>query len=77
MALLRGGQFSISMVFPVHDLTGGWQIKVIWGAAMSNSDGSVDNCQEQKTHYGIAFADVFLACPAGIVGILLIFIAPR
>lgn len=77
MALLRGGLFSTSMGFPVPDLTGGWQIKVLRGAAMRNPDGSVDDWHEQKTHYGIAFADVFLACPAGIVGILLIFIAPR
>ena len=58
-------------------LIGGWQIKVLRSAAMSNLDGSVDDWHEQKTQYGIAFADVFLACPAGIVGILLIFIAPR
>ena len=58
-------------------LIGGWQIKVLRGDAMGHPDGSKDDWHEQKTHYGIAFADVFLACPTGIVGILLIFLAPR
>lgn len=54
-----------------------WQIKVLRGEAMANPDGSVDDWHEQKTHYGIALADVFLACPAGILGIILIFTSPR
>lgn len=55
----------------------GWQIRVIKGKAMKNPDGSFDNWHEQKTHYGIAFADIFLACPLNIVGIVLIFISSR
>ncbi len=58
-------------------LIGGWQIKVLRGKAMSNPDGSTDDWHEQKTHYGIAVADVFLACPASIVGIILVFVSPR
>jgi len=55
----------------------GWQIKVFKGKAMKNPDGSSDNWHEQKTHYGIAFADVFLACPASIAGIVLVFVSPQ
>lgn len=44
---------------------------------MTNPDGSVDDWHEQKTHFGIAFADVLLACPAGIIGIILVFVSPR
>lgn len=44
---------------------------------MLNPDGSVDDWHEQKTHYDIAFADVLLACPAGIAGIILVFVSPR
>lgn len=55
----------------------GWQINILRGKAMKNPDGSVDDWHEQKTHYGIAVADVFLACPACFLGILLIFISPR
>jgi hypothetical protein len=44
---------------------------------MQNTDGSTDGWHEQKTHYGIAVADVFLACPAAIIGIFLIFVSPR
>ncbi len=44
---------------------------------MQNPDGSADDYHEQKTHYGLAFADVFLACPASFMAIALIFISPR
>ncbi|MCP4356412.1 MAG: hypothetical protein GY796_00120 [Chloroflexi bacterium] len=55
----------------------GWQIMVLKGKVIKNPDGSSDGWQEQKTHYGIAVADVFLACPASIIGIALIFVSPR
>lgn len=58
-------------------LVGGWQIMVLQGKAMKNPDGSTDDWHEQKTHYGMAFADVFLACPASIVGIILTLIHTR
>jgi len=44
---------------------------------MKNVDGSFDNWKEQKNYYGIAFADLVLACPANLIAIALIFIAPR
>jgi hypothetical protein len=55
----------------------GWQIRVLKGKAMKNPDDSFDNWHEQKTHYGIAFADIFLACPVNIAGIVLVFFSPR
>jgi hypothetical protein len=55
----------------------GWQIRVLKGKAMKNPDKSFDNWHEQKTHYGIAFADIFLACPVNIAGIALVFVSPR
>ena len=55
----------------------GWQIQVLRGKDMKNPDGSSDNWHEQKIFYGIALADVFLACPLSIVGIVLVFISPR
>ena len=58
-------------------LVWGWQIKVLKGKAMKNPDGSFDNWHEQKTHYGIAFADIFFACPINIAGIVLVFVSPR
>ncbi len=58
-------------------LVGGWHIMILKGKAMKNPDGSSDDWHEQKTHYGIAFADVFLACPASIAGIVLVFVSPR
>lgn len=55
----------------------GLQIMILRGGRFKNPDGSADDWHEQKTHYGIAFADTFLACPASIVGIILVFITPR
>lgn len=54
-----------------------WQIKILLGKAMKNPDGSFDNWHEQKSHFGIALADVVLACPINIAGIALVFISPR
>ena len=54
-----------------------WQILILEGKAMKNADGSSDDWHEQKTHYGIAFADVFLTGPASIAGIVLVFVSPR
>ena len=58
-------------------LVEGWQIMILKGKAMKNADGSSDDWHKQKTHYGIAFADVFLTGPASIAGIVLVFVAPR
>ncbi|MDJ0635984.1 MAG: hypothetical protein QNJ34_22550 [Xenococcaceae cyanobacterium MO_188.B29] len=58
-------------------LVGVVQVMVLKGKAMKNPDGSSDDWHEQKTHYGIAFADLVLACPVSIVGIVLVFFAPR
>ncbi len=55
----------------------GWQIMVLKGKPMKNPDGSFDSWHNQKTHYGIALADVFLACPVNIAGIVLVFVSPR
>ncbi|MFH0802728.1 MAG: hypothetical protein V2A78_10155 [bacterium] len=58
-------------------LVGIWQIMVLMGKAMKNPDGSADDWHEQKVFYGMAFADIFLACPAILIGIVMVFAAPR
>ena len=55
----------------------GWQIQVFRGKDMKNPDGSSDDWHEQKIFYGISVADVFLACPSSIIGIVLVFVSPR
>ena len=55
----------------------GWQIQVLRGKAMNNPDGSTDSWHEQKIFFGIAIADIFLACPLSIAGIVLVFVSPR
>ena len=51
-----------------------WQVKVIRGKSMNNADGSVDDWHEQKLFYGIAIADIFIAVPLTVVGIVLILL---
>jgi hypothetical protein len=58
-------------------LIGAWQVMVLQGKAMKNPDGSLDDWHQQKVFYGMALADVFLACPATITGVILVFITPR
>ena len=41
---------------------------------MKNADGTVDSWHEQKILYGMAVADIFLACPVNIIGIVLVFV---
>ncbi len=53
------------------------QVGVLRGKPFKNPDGTVDDWHEQKIFYGISFADVFLACPISIAGVILIFPAPR
>jgi hypothetical protein len=55
----------------------GWQTMVLRGKSMKNADGSVDDWHEQKLFYGIALADVTLAVPVTLIGIVLIFIGWR
>jgi hypothetical protein len=55
----------------------GWQIQVWRGKDMKNPDGSADNWREQKIFYGISVADIFLACPLSLIGIVLVFFSPR
>ena len=54
-----------------------WQILVLKGRGMPNPDGSMDDWHEQKIFFGIAFADVFLACPFSFAGIVMIFTGNR
>ncbi len=53
-----------------------WQLMVLRGQRMENPDGSVDDWHLQRIHYGMAFADLFIAIPVNIVGIILVFVSP-
>ena len=48
-----------------------WQIQVMRGRRMKNPDGSVDDWHDQSLFYGIAIADIIVACPATIAGVIL------
>lgn len=50
-----------------------WQIQVLRGKSMQNPDGSSDDWHVQDTHYGIAAADIFIACPLSIISPFLVF----
>ena len=51
----------------------GWQIAVLRGKSMKNPDGTVDDWHEQKLFFGIALADVTVAVPLTLIGIISIF----
>ena len=55
----------------------GWQLMVLRGKSMNNPDGTVDAWRDQKLFYGIALADVIVAVPVTLVGIVLIFVGWR
>jgi hypothetical protein len=49
-----------------------WQTQVIKGKVMDNPDGSKDDWHEQEILYGMAAADIFIACPIAILSVVLI-----
>ncbi len=53
------------------------QIGVLSGKSFPNPDGSVDDWHEQKIFFGLALADVFVACPASVTGLILVFWAAK
>ena len=54
-----------------------WQLMVLKGKAMPNPDGSLDSYHEQKSHYGIALADLFISGPTILIGAGLILVGSR
>ncbi len=56
----------------------GWaQLGIIRGKPFENPDGTADDWREQKIFYGIALADLTVACPLSFVSLALTFTAPR
>ena len=53
------------------------QIGVARGKPFENPDGTKDDWREQKIFYGIAWADIFVACPVSGAALIMIFAAPR
>jgi hypothetical protein len=47
------------------------------GKPFENPDGTKDDWQEQKLFFGMAWADILVACPASFAGIVLVLAAPR
>lgn len=53
------------------------QIGCLRGKPFENPDGTKDDWREQKLFFGIAWADILLACPLSFLGVALVFLAPR
>lgn len=51
----------------------GWQVQVLRGKSMDNPDGTKDDWHEQKIYYGMSLADLLIAIPLTLIGIMLIF----
>jgi hypothetical protein len=54
-----------------------FQFRTMRGGVFNNPDGSQDDWHQQKSHYGIALADVFVACPINTAGAALAFAGSR
>jgi len=53
------------------------QIRCVMGKPFQNPDGTKDDWREQRLFYGIAWADILVACPLSFAGVVLVFLAPR
>ncbi len=53
------------------------QIGCVRGRPFKNPDGTADDWREQKIFYGIAWADLIVACPLSVAGLGLTFVNPR
>ena len=74
----RGTLYFLLTMYGVYSLLLWFmQWKVLRGEGFNNPDGSRDDWHEQKMFYGIAIADIFVACPSNIAGIILVFLYPR
>jgi hypothetical protein len=52
------------------------QIGIIRGKPFENPDGTRDDWREQKIFYGIAWADILVACPITLAALVMIFAIP-
>lgn len=53
------------------------QVSGLRGHPFENPDGTTDDWREQKIFYGMAWADLTVACPLSIAGVALTFVAPQ
>ena len=53
------------------------QLGCIRGRPFENPDGTRDDWRKQKVFFGIAWADLVVACPMSFAALVLIFTAPR
>ena len=70
--------YVIMLAMAVFTLLVLWaQIGIIRGRPFENPDGTKDDWREQKIFYGIAWADIAVACPIALAALIMIFAAPR
>ena len=53
------------------------QVGCLRGQPFQNPDGTTDDWREQKIFYGIAWADLVVACPLSALGLAMVFTVPR
>ena len=85
MAVLSALSLGSQLIFySLLALMGFFSLLLLWaqigtarGKPFENPDGTRDDWREQKLFYGMAWADILIACPASLGGIVLILMAPR
>jgi len=53
------------------------QIGCLTGRPFENPDGTRDDWKEQRLFYGIAWADIVIACPLSFLSVVLVFLDPQ
>ncbi len=53
------------------------QIGCLTGRPFENPDGTRDDWREQRLFYGIAWADIVIACPLSFSSVVLVFLDPQ
>jgi hypothetical protein len=54
-----------------------WQTQIFKGKTMDNPDGSKDDWHEKDILFGMAAADIFIACPMAILSVILILFGSK
>ena len=53
------------------------QIGCLRGRPFANPDGTKDDWREQRLFYGVAWADILIACPLSFSSVVLVFLDPQ
>ena len=73
----RASLYTVVALMGLLTLIVAWaQVGCLRDRPFKNPDGTADDWREQKVFYGIAWADLTVACPLSVAGIIALFFDP-